>query len=218
MLQRLYQLKVTLTDVEYDMREMDLCSVWGNYLWNAATVSKPVCVCTCPSACAHTEEWVCVWVCGMHVLVWEGVHICLTQLGVLVMRTACRNCCSRQEQKAEYEPLLSELGVFFHIRIVLPQHYHPNCDSITFIVIFVSNVTLTLIRKKPTWIMFFAEGFGHGSWSQFIVCSVSKMHVVDQVCWAVWGYCNIFSSLLVKKRNLFVYCKEKSHTSAADFS
>lgn len=32
MLQGLYQLKVTLTDVDYDMREMDLCSVWGNYL------------------------------------------------------------------------------------------------------------------------------------------------------------------------------------------
>ena len=32
MLQGLYQLKVTLTDVEYDMREMDLRSVWGHYL------------------------------------------------------------------------------------------------------------------------------------------------------------------------------------------
>lgn len=46
MLHRVDQLKVTLTDVEYDMREMDLGSVWGNYLQNAATVSKPVCVCT----------------------------------------------------------------------------------------------------------------------------------------------------------------------------
>lgn len=58
MLQGLYQLKVTLTDVEYDMREMDLCSVWGNYLWNAATVSKPVCVWAHASVCVR--ESVCM--------------------------------------------------------------------------------------------------------------------------------------------------------------
>lgn len=62
MLQGLYQLKVTLTDVEYDMREMHLCSVRGNYLWNAATVSKPVCACTCRSVRVHTLESKCACV------------------------------------------------------------------------------------------------------------------------------------------------------------
>lgn len=63
MLHRVDQLKVTLTDVEYDMREMDLCSVWGNYLWNAATVSKPVCVrIQAGGACAHGDVSYICWV------------------------------------------------------------------------------------------------------------------------------------------------------------
>lgn len=39
--------------------------------------------------------------------------------------------------------------------------------------------------------------FGHGSWLPMLVCSVSKMHVVEQACWVVGSYCRIFSCLLV---------------------
>lgn len=170
--------------------DLDWCGIWHEGNGSALSMGKlsvKCCHCIKACLCVHMPESECV--CGMHVTVQRGgVHVCHTHLGVLVMTTAGRNCCSRQEQTAEYE-WDGRVSLSQRIRIMLSQHQYPKFDFNTNLgLIFMSHTPQ--IRKIITWfsVLFFC-GFVHGSRLSLPVCSVSKMHVVDYAWWAVWSHC-----------------------------
>lgn len=146
MLQGLYQLKVTLTDVEYDMREMDLRSVWGNYLWNAATVSKPVFACAHAQVRADTHTHL-----GVNVCVCE--YACPCMIGCAYMPHSAggighENSLQKLLQQTGTNSWMWDsaecfVGVFFpsdHTGIVLLQSQNPNP---WFLHSYISNVILS---------------------------------------------------------------------------
>lgn len=194
-----YELKVTLNDVEYDMREMDLRSVWGNYLWNAATVSKPVCVSTRPGMCVTVRvvrvslyDIVCIYA-SLSLGYWSGEQHAESAAAGRNKQLNMSLCRISRRWNTQYKTQYHSIPLHF-------QSY------------------LFLIPYNKTYFCFQQKGFDNGRKLPVFVCSVSKMHVVvDQPWWTVRSYCHSFTCLLITIEIYLSYCQERSQTGAAGF-